>query len=78
GYWYYVRTVEGKQYGIQCRMPVKNENDWDPPVIDERANPGETEGEEVIFDANKEASEFGGDFFQLGGMDISLDGTRML
>ena len=78
GYWYYVRTVEGKQYGIQCRMPVKNDNDWDPPVIDERANPGETEGEEVIFDANKEASEFGGDFFQLGGMDISLDGTRML
>ena len=78
GYWYYVRTEEGKQYAVQCRMKIKSKDDWNPPVIDERAHAGQTPGEEVIFDANIEANRFNGGFFQLGGMDISLDGKRML
>ena len=78
GYWYYVRTEEGKQYAVQCRMKIKSEDDWNPPVIDERAHAGQTPDEEVIFDANIEANRFNGGFFQLGGMDISLDGKRML
>lgn len=78
GYWYYVRTEEGKQYGVQCRMKIRSEDDWNPPVIDERAHAGQTPCEEVIFDANIEANRFNGGFFQLGGMDISLDGKRML
>lgn len=78
GYWYYVRTEEGKQYAVQCRMKIKSKDDWNPPVIDERAHAGQTPGEEVIFDANIEANRFDGGFFQLGGMDISLDGKRML
>ncbi|MFU0464568.1 S9 family peptidase [Gardnerella vaginalis] len=78
GYWYYVRTEEGKQYAVQCRMKIKSKDDWNPPVIDERAHAGQTPDEEVIFDANIEANRFNGGFFQLGGMDISLDGKRML
>ncbi|MFU0663195.1 S9 family peptidase [Gardnerella vaginalis] len=77
-YWYYVRTQEGKQYAVQCRMKVKDESDWNPPTIDDAANPGETPGEEVLFDANAEAERAGGKFFRLGGMDLSLDGSRML
>lgn len=78
GYWYYVRTEEGKQYAVQCRMKIKSKDDWNPLVIDERAHAGQTPDEEVIFDANIEANRFNGGFFQLGGMDISLDGKRML
>lgn len=78
GYWYFVRTQEGKQYTIQCRLRVHDENDWTPPVIDPQAPAGSVEGEEVIFDANEEALRCGSDFFQLGGMDISKDGMRML
>ncbi len=78
GYWYYVRTQEGKQYAVQCRMKVSDESNWNPPTIDDSANPGETPGEEVLFDANVEAERAGGKFFRLGGMDLSLDGSRML
>lgn len=75
-YWYFVRTQEGKQYAIQCRIPIQNKDDWDPPVIDAASEPGSIEGEQIIFDANKEAE--GHDFFRLGGMDISKDGRWML
>ena len=77
-YWYYVRTQEGKQYAIQCRMKVSDEANWNPPTIDESAEPGVTLGEEILFDANKEAELAGSKFFRLGGMDLSSDGSRML
>ena len=76
GYWYFVRTQEGKHYAIQCRIPIQSKDDWDPPVIDAASEPGSIEGEQIIFDANKEAE--GHDFFRLGGMDISKDGRWML
>lgn len=78
GYWYYVRTCEGSQYAIQCRIPVIKDDDWVAPVIDEKAEPGTTDYEEVIFDANLEANIANSSFFRLGGMDVSLDGMRML
>lgn len=78
GYWYYVRTQEGKQYTVQCRMKVTDENDWNPPAINDAAEPGVTVGEEVLFDANLEAERAGTNFFRLGGMDLSRDGSRML
>src|SRR4051794_19337236 len=31
GYWYYTRTVEGSQYAIHCRVPVRP-GETDPPV----------------------------------------------
>lgn len=76
GYWYYTRIREGEQYAVQCRMKVVDENDWNPPVIDPKLEPGATEGEEIVFDTNKESQ--GHDFFRIGGMDLSKDGTWML
>ena len=31
-WWYYARTFEGKQYGVHCRCPVSDPDDWSPPV----------------------------------------------
>ncbi len=73
GWWYYSRSVEGQQYGIQCRAPLSDENDWTPPSLDP-AQP--VPGEQVLLDANREAE--GQEFFSLGTFDISTDGTRML
>ncbi|TQJ32522.1 S9 family peptidase [Microbacterium sp. SLBN-146] len=72
-WWYYGRTVEGKQYGIQCRAPLAAEDDWNPPTLSPDA---EVPGEEVLLDANAEAE--GHDFFSLGSFEITTDGTRML
>ena len=52
GYWYYARTQEGKQYGVQCRMPIRGEDDWTPPEINATDAPGVIPGEQVILDAN--------------------------
>ena len=35
GWWYYARSFEGKQYGVQCRCPVSDPADWNPPIFDE-------------------------------------------
>jgi len=73
GWWYFGRTVEGKQYGLQCRLPVTDPTSWEPPTIE----PGQTlPGEEVLLDANHEAE--GHDFFAIGSLDVSDDGTRLL
>lgn len=71
-WWYYSRTAEGKQYGIQCRLPIQGTDDWTPPTIE----PGVTApSEQVIFDGNVEAE--GHDFFSLGSFDVSADGTLL-
>lgn len=70
GWWYYTRTLEGKQYGVQCRCPVADSDDWAPPVFDENT---ETSGEQVLLDSNVEAD--GHDFFALGSCLVSLDGN---
>ncbi|BCY05083.1 oligopeptidase B [Actinoplanes sp. L3-i22] len=66
GFWYYTRTQEGQQYGIQCRVPVRP-GEADPPMGDERP------GEEVLLDGNVLAE--GKDFFALGTFDVSPDGN---
>lgn len=72
-WWYYGRTVEGQQYGIQCRAPIADPGDWTPPQL----TPGvEVPGEQVLLDGNVEAE--GHEFFSLGSFDVSKDGTRML
>ncbi|MDD6461753.1 MAG: prolyl oligopeptidase family serine peptidase [Bifidobacteriaceae bacterium] len=73
GYWYFGRTHEGQQYGMSCRVPVRDADDWTPPTVDPAAP---LPGEEVIFDSNKEAQ--GHDFFRVGTMDLSRDGRWML
>lgn len=71
-WWYYGRTEEGSQYGIQCRTAAAGD-DWTPPVLE----PGvAVPGEEVLLDGNVEAE--GHEFFSLGAFDISDDGRRIL
>jgi oligopeptidase B len=67
-YWYYVRTVEGQQYGIHCRRVVRP-GEVDPPVPTGGAP---LDGEEVLLDGNQLAE--GHDFFSLGAFDVSADG----
>lgn len=69
-WWYYARTFEGKQYGVQCRCPVSSPDDWDPPQLDEAT---EIPGEQVLLDQNAEAE--GHDFFALGAASVSPDGN---
>jgi len=69
-WWYYARSFEGKQYGVQCRCAVTDPSDWNPPVLDEDT---EIPGEQVLLDENVEAE--GHDFFALGAASVSPDGN---
>ena len=73
GWWFYGRTFEGKEYGASCRVPVRHEDDWTPPVPDAEAAVDQPAlpGEEVLLDLNELAE--GHDFFSLGGSALSLD-----
>ncbi|HYO04290.1 MAG TPA: S9 family peptidase [Mycobacterium sp.] len=71
-WWYYGRSIEGKQYGIHCRCPVTDPDDWVPPQLDENAD---VPGEQVLLDENLEAE--GHDFFSLGAASISIDGHTL-
>jgi oligopeptidase B len=73
GWWYYSRTEEGSQYGIHCRAPLADPDDWTPPALE----PGvAVPGELVLLDGNVEAE--GTDFFSLGSFDASADGSLLL
>ncbi|MBG0819529.1 S9 family peptidase [Planomonospora sp. ID91781] len=68
-WWYYSRTEEGKQYGIQCRVAAAGET---PPEL----KAGEPlPGEQVMLDGNELAGE--SDFFALGTSAVSPDGTLL-
>jgi oligopeptidase B len=69
-WWYYGRSFEGKQYSVQCRCPLTDPDDWNPPQFDEET---EIPGEQVLLDENIEAE--GHDFFALGAATVSLDGN---
>ncbi len=71
GYWYYTRTVEGKQYGIHCRVAAAAD-DANPPAT---GDGGPLAGEEILIDGNELAE--GKDFFSLGTFDVTPDGTRL-
>ena len=71
-YWYYGRSLEGKQYGISCRCPVSGPDDWTPPRLEADV---EVPGEEVLLDSNELAE--GHEFFSLGGATVSPDGTLL-
>lgn len=75
GYWYWARTEKGKNYAITCRLKIDDLDNYIPPKIkpDQKLT-----GEEIIFDANKEAKRFGDKFFSLGSTDISNDSKLML
>jgi oligopeptidase B len=67
GYWYYSRTIEGKQYGLHCRVKVDGDR---PPATD-----GAIAGEEVMLDGNEVAGD--SEFFSLGTVDFSPDGRLL-
>ena len=67
-WWYYARTVEGKQYGLRCRCPIDNRDDWTPPVLDPHTD---IPGEQILLDSNVEAE--GHEFFSLGAFGLSVD-----
>ena len=81
-WWYYTRTIEGKQYGLHCRCPLASPplrdasvaaggaptDDWDPPVLEAGLD---VPGEQILLDLNVEAE--GHDFFSLGGFSLTDD-----
>jgi oligopeptidase B len=71
-WWYYSRSFEGKQYRVQCRCPVADPDDWDPPILDENT---EIPDEQILLDSNAEAD--GHDFFALGAALVSLDANLL-
>jgi oligopeptidase B len=68
-WWYYGRSFEGKQYGVQCRCPVTDFDDWTPPQLSEDVD---IPGEQILLDENVEAE--GHEFFSLGAASVSIDG----
>lgn len=71
-FWYYARTEEGKQYSLSARCPISGPDDWTPPKL-EAGQP--VPGEEILLDSNVEAE--GTDFFSLGALSVSEDGTLL-
>ena len=71
GWWYYSRTVEGKQYALHCRRAVRP-SDTGPP---EAGDGGPLDGEEILLDGNELAGD--GQFFSLGAFSVSPDGRLL-
>jgi oligopeptidase B len=71
GWWYYSRTVEGKQYALHCRQPV-HPDDSSPPLT---GDGGPLDGEEILLDGNELAA--GQEFFSLGAFDVSPGGQLL-
>ncbi|HET8914871.1 MAG TPA: S9 family peptidase [Propionibacteriaceae bacterium] len=67
-YWYYVRTVEGSEYPIYCRVVAGDREKRPDPEQ-------EIVGEEILLDGNLEAE--GHEFFSLGAFSVSLDGRLL-
>jgi oligopeptidase B len=72
GWWYYIRTVEGQQYAVQCRRPV-TPGESGPPAATDDGEP--VPGEEVLLDGNELAGD--SPFFSLGASEVSPDGRLL-
>jgi oligopeptidase B len=70
GWWYYTRTVEGKQYSVHCRRAVRPE-DPGPPMTEGEPLPGE----QITLDGNEVAGDAA--FFSLGAYSVSPDGRLL-
>ncbi|HUB42796.1 MAG TPA: S9 family peptidase [Streptosporangiaceae bacterium] len=71
GWWYYSRTIEGKQYPVNCRRAVRPE-DAGPPMS---ADGSPLDGEEILLDQNDLAGD--NPFFAVGAFDVSPDGNLL-
>ena len=70
-WWYYARTVEGKQYAVFCRRSVRPD-DSGPPMSPDGSP---LAGEEVLLDGNELAGD--GQFFAIGAYAVSPDGRLL-
>jgi oligopeptidase B len=70
-WWYYTRTVEGKQYRVHCRREVRP-GDAGPPVSPDGSP---LDGEQVLLDGNELAGD--SQFFSLGAAQVSPDGRLL-
>ncbi|HHV22359.1 MAG TPA: S9 family peptidase [Propionibacterium sp.] len=69
-WWYYRRTIEGKDYPVHCRMPADNPDSIpDPEDAEHRA------AEQVLLDENSAAE--GHAFFGLGAFAVSPNGDLL-
>jgi oligopeptidase B len=71
GWWYYSRSIEGKQYMVHCRRAVRPD-DAGPPLTEDG---GPLDGEIVLLDGNEAAGD--SQFFRLGAFDVSPDGRLL-
>jgi len=71
GWWYYSRTVAGKQYTVHCRRSVQPGEDAPPATGDGAPLPGE----EILLDGNELAGD--SPFFSMGAFDVSPDGKLL-
>jgi oligopeptidase B len=71
GWWYYARTIEGKQYAVQCRRAVRAD-DAGPPMTEDG---GPLDGEQILVDGNELAGN--SPFFSMGAFDVSPDGRLL-
>ncbi|MGA4507611.1 S9 family peptidase [Propionibacteriaceae bacterium G1746] len=70
-YWYYTRTIEGKEYPIWCRVPATDRDQVPDLALD-----SPVDGEQVLLDGNVEAE--GKQFFSLGALETSPDGQLLM
>src|SRR5215472_6422747 len=74
GWWYYTRTVEGKQYTVHCRCAAQP-GQTAPPRTGEDGPGGPLPGEEILLDGNELAGD--APFFSLGAFSVSPDGRLL-
>ncbi len=73
-WWYYGRTIEGKDYGLSCRVAVEEGSDpWVPPVLPEDGSA--LPGEQVVLDFNELAE--GHEFFSVGASSVTTSGRYL-
>ena len=71
GWWYYTRTIEGKQYPVHCRRAVRPD-DAGPPMTPDGSP---LDGEQILVDQNALAGD--NPFFAIGAFDVSPDGNLL-
>ena len=80
GWWYYTRTLEGRDYAIHCRLPVHGAGrDPDTPPGTEDADsvsgPGTWPDEQVLLDENTLAGD--GAYLDVANLSVSPGHTRL-